>query len=63
MQCPDEGRVYFCCLCEWDMGNGCTECGICSNRMASRCMDEGCEVDCCCEQASCRCCEGTCTVM
>ena len=56
-------RCHFCFICEFDIANGCTECGICSNKMASRCKDDGCEVDCCCEGCQYHCCQGKCSIM
>lgn len=56
-------RCYWCFIVEFDIANGCTECGICANKMASRCKDDGCEVECCCEKCSCECCVGKCTIL
>ena len=56
-------RCWCCFIVEFDIANGCTECGICSNKIASRCKDDGCAVDCFCEQCSCECCVGTCTIL
>ena len=56
-------RCWGLFIVEFDIANGCTECGICCNKMASRCKDDGCEVDCCCEAAKCECCVGKCTIL
>merc|ERR1712137_1433978 len=56
-------RCFFCFLVEFDIANGCTECGICANKMYCRCKDDGCEVACCFERTTCECCVDKCVLL
>ena len=56
-------RCFFFFLVEFDLANGCTECGICANKMYCRCKDDGCEVNLCCEATNCECCVGKCVIL
>ena len=56
-------RIYWCCICEFDLSNGCTECGICCQKLQCKCMDNGCECDFFIERLHCRCCTNQCTIL